>query len=130
MSRSGGDAAGPVVNVDDLARDLLREAAADRSRRAARTLAHPVDGLRQTLIALSAGAALQEHNSPGPASLLVLHGVARLTAGEDTVTLTVGDHVPIPPRRHSLAADGDAVVMLSVATATRRDPARAAQSRD
>ena len=80
-----------------------------------------MDGLRQTLIALSDGAELKEHNSPGPASLLVLRGTARLNAGEDTLTLVAGDHVAIPPRRHSLTTAGDTVVLLTVAIAGRRD---------
>jgi quercetin dioxygenase-like cupin family protein len=108
-----------MVNLQHLADDLLAEAARDTSRRAARTLPHPVDGLRQTIIALAADARLQEHNSPGPASLLVLRGSARLTAGEDTVPLVAGDLVPIPPERHSLSAEGSAVVLLSVAIGPR-----------
>ena len=109
--------AGHVVNVQQLADELLAEAARDRSRRAARTLPHPVDGLRQTIIALASGAGLQEHNSPGAATLLVLRGTARLTAGEDTLTLGPGDYAPIPPQRHGLTAQEDTAVLLSVAIA-------------
>jgi quercetin dioxygenase-like cupin family protein len=120
MTRSGTDSAqpAPVVNLELLAEELARQAAGDHAGRAARTLPHPVDGLRQTLIAISDGAGLQEHNSPGPASLLVLRGAARLVAGDETVRLTVGDHTPIPPRRHALTAEGDAVILLSVAVGT------------
>ena len=120
MTRSGTDPAEPtpVVNLELLAEELVRQAAGDRAGRAARTLPHPVDGLRQTLIAISDGAGLQEHNSPGPASLVVLRGAARLIVGADTVRLAVGDHAPIPPRRHALTAEGDTVILLSVATGT------------
>ena len=107
-----------TVDLHQLSTDLLERAAGERAHRAASTLPHPVDGLRQTLIALSDGAGLQEHNSPGPASLLVLRGAARLVAGDDTVRLTVGDHTPIPPRRHALTAESDAVILLSVAIGT------------
>jgi quercetin dioxygenase-like cupin family protein len=114
-NHSGTTDAGHAVNVHDLADDLLAQAGRHHSQRAARTLPHPVDGLRQTLIALCDGAGLREHNSPGPAALLVLRGTARLTAGADTFALSTGDHLPIPAHRHSLTADGDTVVLLSVA---------------
>ena len=52
-----------VLNVDlhALADELLGKAISEHAGRAARTLAHPVDGLRQTVIALRAGAELGEH---------------------------------------------------------------------
>lgn len=102
---------GDVTDLQELA-DQLLQAPGDR---AARTLPHPVDGLRQTVLALKAGAALHEHESPGSASLLVLRGRARLVAGDDTVTLVANQVAPIPDRRHSLEADEDTVVLLSVA---------------
>jgi quercetin dioxygenase-like cupin family protein len=111
-------ARGPV-DVDALADELIEQAGRSRSGRAARTLPHPVDGLRQTVIALRDGAALQEHNSPGPAALLVLRGRARLAAGDVSVTLNTHQHVPIPRQRHSLHAEGDTVVLLSVAVPAR-----------
>ena len=39
--------------------------------------------LRQTLIALRAGSHLDEHASPGEATLQVLHGRVSLVAGDD-----------------------------------------------
>ena len=72
--------------------------------------------LRQTLIALAQGRALGEHEAPGEATLQVLRGRVRLTAGEDSWEGEAGDHVVIPPRRHDLAALSDAVVLLTVAT--------------
>jgi quercetin dioxygenase-like cupin family protein len=107
------------VDVDALGDELLEQAGGSQSRRAAHTLPHTVDGLRQTLIALRDGAALQEHNSPGPAALLVLRGRARLVTGEDSLTLDTHQHLPIPPQRHSLHAEGDTVVLLSVALPAR-----------
>lgn len=118
---------GPVTQPDDggaidlsaLADELLAEAAAQHSQRAARTLPHPVDGLRHTVIALSEGAQLHEHNSPpGPAVLLVLLGHAHLVAGDQSTSLHALQHAPIPPRRHSLHADSDTVVLLTVAAAS------------
>ena len=107
------------TNLHDLGRELLERAADEGPRRAARTLPHPVDGLRQTMIALKVGAELSEHESPGPASLLVIRGHVHLVAGEETVELRTHEIGPIPNRRHSLHADEDSVVLLSVAVPAR-----------
>jgi quercetin dioxygenase-like cupin family protein len=108
-----------VVQVHELARELMQRAGSEHARRAATTLSHPVDGLRQTVIALLAGASLGEHESPGPASLLVIRGRVRLVAGEDSIELGVHQFSPVPNRRHSLHADEDSVVLLSVAVPER-----------
>lgn len=78
--------------------------------------------MRQTLIALTAGTALHEHESPGEATVQVLGGEVRITAvpdadqGGDTWEGSAGDYLVIPPQRHSLEALTDAVVLLTVAT--------------
>lgn len=97
--------------------ELLRKARGVRSGRSAVTL-HGGRGraLRQTLMALRAGAALGEHESPGEATLQVLVGRVRLSLADgQSLELAAGDHVVIPARRHDLAADEDAVVLLTVA---------------
>jgi quercetin dioxygenase-like cupin family protein len=109
---------GPI-DLHVLAGELLEEAGSASARRAARTLAHPVDGLRQTVIALRGGADLGEHESPGPASLLVIRGRVRLVAGEASTALAAHQIAPIPNRRHGLHADEDSVVLLSVAVPDR-----------
>jgi quercetin dioxygenase-like cupin family protein len=109
----------PPIDLDSLAGELLDKATKERSGRAGRTLPHPVDGLRQTVIALRGGADLGEHESPGPASLLVLRGRVRLVAGEETVQLAAHQIGAIPNRRHGLHADEDSVVLLSVAVPDR-----------
>ena len=103
------------VDLHATGRELMEKARTENSGRAGRTLPHPVDGLRQTLIALRAGAELGEHESPGPASLMVIHGRVRLVAGDETVELSAHRISPVPDRRHSLHADEDSVVLLSVA---------------
>jgi quercetin dioxygenase-like cupin family protein len=108
-----------VVDLQALQDELAQRATNEHSGRAARTLPHPVDGLRQTVIALRAGAELGEHESPGPASLLVLRGRARLVAGEEVIAVGADEFSPIPDRRHSLHADEDCVVLLSVAVPDR-----------
>jgi quercetin dioxygenase-like cupin family protein len=103
------------VDLRALAAELLEKAASGRSRRAAHTLAHPVDGLRQTVIALLAGVDLGEHESPGPASLQVLQGTVRVVAGNGGTALRTGEIAPVPMGRHGVHADEDSVVLLSVA---------------
>jgi len=111
-------ASGPV-HLHTLSDELAQRATDEHSGRAARTLPHPVDGLRQTVIALRAGAELGEHESPGAASLLVLRGRVRLLAGDETMEIGTHEISPIPDRRHSLHADEDSVVLLSVAVPER-----------
>ena len=108
-----------TVDLHQLSADLLERAALGRAHRAASTLPHPVEGLRQTLVALLAGAELGEHESPGPASLVVLRGRVRVVAGADTVELGAHQFAPVPERRHSLHAEEDSVVLLSVAVPER-----------
>jgi quercetin dioxygenase-like cupin family protein len=108
-----------VVDVQALQDELAQRAGTERSGRAARTLPHPVDGLRQTVVALRGGAALGEHGSPGPASLLVLRGRVRLIAGDEVIVVGAHAFAPLPDRRHSLHADEDSVVLLSIAVPDR-----------
>ena len=111
-----------AVDLQAVADELLTQARGEHSRRAARTLPSSTDGLRHTMIALLAGAELQEHNSPpGPAVLLVLRGHARLVAGDQSVALRSLHHASIPPRRHSLEADADTVVLLTVVLPPRSE---------
>ena len=77
-------------------------------------LPHPVEGLRQTLLAMLGGAELGS-TKPRTASLVVLRGRIRLIAGQDTVELAAQQFSPVPDRRHSLHADEDSVVLLSIA---------------
>ena len=92
---------------------IAREASSGRS-------AHTVHGgheqdLRQTLIALVGGRHLDDHENPGEATLQVLHGTVRLTAGDSDWDAGPGDHLVIPPSRHRLEALEDSVVLLTVA---------------
>ena len=59
--------------------------------------------LRQTLIALTAGTSLSEHENPGEATVQVLSGRVRLLAGGDSWDGREGDLIVIPAARHSLA---------------------------
>ncbi|MFD1657505.1 LuxR family transcriptional regulator [Streptomyces caeni] len=112
-AHSPADEAADVVALDVLAEQLLIEAAASPAGRAARTVA-ALPGLRTTLIALTAGQELAEHQAPGAALLTCLAGRVRLATTEREWSLHRHTLVPIPPERHRLVADAPAVVMLTV----------------
>ena len=81
--------------------------------------------LRQTLIALTAGTSLDNHESPGEATLQVLHGRVRLTSADTSWDGRPGDHLVIPSTRHGLHAVDDCVVLLTVAKSVQRYGERA-----
>jgi len=99
-----------------LARTQLELAAAAPSGRSAHTLygGHE-QALRQTLIALTAGSSLAEHENPGEATVQVLSGRVRLLAGADAWDGRAGDLLIVPPSRHALHAVENAAVLLTVA---------------
>lgn len=92
---------------------LARNASSGRS-------AHTVYGghehvLRQTLIALAVGQRLEEHENPGEATVHVLHGRVRLSAGDVSWEGTPGDLLVVPDSLHALEALEEAAVLLTVA---------------
>lgn len=104
-----------TVSLPVAARELLEMARASTAGWAGRTLTPGAGApLKQTLLALTAGERLNDHDSPNKATLQVIVGSVRLTAGSDHVDLHTGDHAPIPPVRHGLEATEDAVVLLTV----------------
>jgi quercetin dioxygenase-like cupin family protein len=106
------------MSLEALSRELL-ERAHDGSGRAAETVfgGHE-QRLRQTLIALTAGTAMQEHESPGEATLHVLKGRVQLTADGDSWDGRDGDLLLVPDKRHALNATEDAAVLLTVVKTT------------
>jgi quercetin dioxygenase-like cupin family protein len=105
------------TNLTQLAEERLAAALDSSNGRAAATVfGGRQHDMRQTLIALAAGHALGQHESPSEASLQVLSGEVRITAGDESWTGTAGDYLVIPPVRHDLHAVSDAVVLLTVAT--------------
>jgi quercetin dioxygenase-like cupin family protein len=104
------------LSLDALAREHAEHAAAAPSGRSAHTVYGGHEHvLRQTLIALTAGTCMSEHENPGEATVHVLRGRVRLTAGDDSWDGRRGDLLIVPPGRHSLQALDTAVVLLTVA---------------
>ncbi len=102
-------------SLEALAREHLERATTSATRRSADTIYGGHEhALRQTILALLAGASLAEHASPGEATLLVLRGRVRLHAGADAWDGRTGDLLVIPQARHSLDAIEDSVVLLTV----------------
>ncbi|MEV8511484.1 cupin domain-containing protein [Dactylosporangium sp. NPDC051484] len=104
------------LSLDARVREHLERAAASSAGRSAETLFGGHEhALRQTLIALRAGATLAEHENPGEATLLVLRGRVRLHSGETSWEGIAGDLLIVPSARHSLEAIEDAAALLTVA---------------
>lgn len=104
------------TSLTTLADEMLAEAKQHHSGRAAHTVyGGSVHHLRQTLVALQAGQALAEHDSPGESTLQVLRGRVRLTAGEDSWEGAAGELASLPRSRHALESLEDSVVLLTVA---------------
>ena len=107
-------------SLNDLAEEQLAAARTASSGRAAHTLHGGHDHLlRQTVIALAAGRDLAEHESPGQATLQVLRGRVRVRTADDEWRGAPGDLLIIPAQRHSLHADEDSVVLLTVLADSR-----------
>lgn len=103
-------------SLTTLVRDHLEKASTASSGRSAHTIHGGHEHvLRQTLIALRSGSGLDEHASPGEATLQVLHGRVTLVAGEQSWDGVTGDLITIPDARHALQAIEDCAVLLTVA---------------
>ncbi|WP_104091891.1 cupin domain-containing protein [Arthrobacter sp. GMC3] len=99
-----------------LARELLGTAKTKSSGRSARTVygGHECV-LRQTVIALTAGSSLDEHDNSGEATIQVLTGRIVLITGDVRWEGSPGDHLVVPVARHSVDALADSAFLLTVA---------------
>jgi quercetin dioxygenase-like cupin family protein len=104
------------ISIDALATQQLKAATAASSGRAADTVYGGHEKmLRQTVIAMTNGTTVSEHRNPGEATILVLRGRVRLRAGVNSWQARTGDLLIVPDSVHSLEAEEDAVVLLTVA---------------
>jgi quercetin dioxygenase-like cupin family protein len=105
-----------TVALDALGEHLLTEARVASSGRCAVTIhGGHVHSLRQTLIGVAAGHALDEHENTGEVTLQLLRGRARVVAGADAAEFVVGDYVVIPRQWDTFEALEDTVVLLTAA---------------
>ncbi|BBX29347.1 cupin domain-containing protein [Mycolicibacterium alvei] len=103
------------ISLTAIARQQLTSALAASNGRSATTVygGHEHQ-LRQTVIALKGGTGLDEHESPGEATLQVIDGRVKLATAEASWEGSPGDHIVIPRTRHSLHALENSVVLLTV----------------
>ena len=104
------------LSLDAIAREQIERAKDASSGRSSSTVFGGHEQvLRQTVVALREGSSLTEHNSPGEATIIVLSGRVRLSAGSTSWEGRKGDLLVIPPERHSLEALKDTVIVLTTA---------------
>ena len=105
-----------MADLARLAQQHLATARAAEHGRSTELLLH--DGpLRQTVIALVAGAELSEHNAPPAASLQVLLGRVRVSGQEDAdVEAAAGELDLLTHHRHAVTAVEDSVILLTTVT--------------
>jgi len=98
------------------AREQLKRAADSSNGRSSTTVYGGHEkSLRQTVVAMTAGCKLDEHENPGEATIYVLNGRVELRAGQDSWSGWTGDLLIVPDARHSLHAIDDCAVLLTVA---------------
>jgi quercetin dioxygenase-like cupin family protein len=101
-------------SLDATAREQLDAARRNGAQRAASTVVGGHERvMRQTVVALVAGAEMTEHENPGEATLIVLDGRVQIAADGETWDARTGDLVEIPPSRHSVRAIEDSAVLLT-----------------
>jgi quercetin dioxygenase-like cupin family protein len=108
------------LSLQAKARELARKAAGTNSGRAAGTVfgGHEKH-MRQTVIALRAGAEMAEHQNPGEATVLVISGRLRLVAGDTSWQGREWDYLIVPNTSHSVEAETDTTFLLTVTMSAR-----------
>jgi quercetin dioxygenase-like cupin family protein len=105
-------------SLDAIAREQARRAATAPAGRSAETVYGGHEHtLRQTVLAMTAGTSLAEHENPGEATVQVLRGRIRLTTGEAAWEGRSGDLLVVPGTRHSVHAIEDSAILLTVSKA-------------
>jgi quercetin dioxygenase-like cupin family protein len=119
-----------TTSLVNAARTLVERARVAPHGRSARTVHGGHDRvLRHTVVALRAGESLHEHPSSREATLQVLAGRVRVTAGTQVLDADAGTLLTVPAEEHTLDAIEDSAVLLTVGLA-RRAPEPAAAPHD
>ncbi|GAB3488224.1 cupin domain-containing protein [Flexivirga lutea] len=104
------------ISLEALARQQLELAATHNGHAADTVVGGHERVLRQTVIGLTEGAQLSEHENPGEATVYVLRGRVRMfSVGGESWDGRSGDLLKIPDARHSLLALEDTAILLTVA---------------
>jgi quercetin dioxygenase-like cupin family protein len=102
------------ISLEATAREQLELARGNAAGRSSVTVFGGHEhAMRQTVVALVADATLSEHENPGEATVHVLIGRVRLTAGQDSWEARSGDLIVVPDSRHSLHALEDTAIVLT-----------------
>jgi quercetin dioxygenase-like cupin family protein len=105
-----------------LAREQLEAARRSSAGRAAATVVGGHERvMRQTVVALTAGSVMDEHENPGEASLYTVTGRVEVRAGEQAWEARAGDLIEIPQTRHAVHALEDSAVLLTAVPLGRAD---------
>lgn len=106
------------LDLQQAADELLAEARTLSSGRSARTLTPGAGAVQKSsLLAITAGETLQEHVAPGPTTLYGVRGRCTVTDHEGSVTLLEGSWMVCPTHEHTVEAETDTVLLLTVTAA-------------
>lgn len=109
-----------MADLSALAYEHLQAAREGERGRSAELLLH--DGeLRQSIIALTEGSLMPDHNSPPAGSIQVLVGRIRVTSDEDQRDIRAGELWLLTHQRHEVTALEDAAFLLTTVTGVGRD---------
>jgi quercetin dioxygenase-like cupin family protein len=118
----GASEGAPVhkFSIESIARQQLTAAHESAAARAATTVVGGHEqALRQTVLALAAGAVMHEHGNPGEATLYVLSGRITLAADGESWDARAGDMLVLPQARHTVSASQDSTLLLTAVPRSR-----------
>ena len=95
-----------------VAQAQMRTARTNDSGRSAATV-YKGERLSHTVVALTSGSELSEHDNPGEATMQVLLGHIELASGNDIWECRAGNMIVVPQARHSVKALTDSAFLLT-----------------